>query len=271
MRLDTAVVCVLRRFFSASDTFQWEPYLRHRNSYGCKGYRISRYLPLVKASGHSEVADIFRELARPSNNVNVTRTDRYLVTITILCASDVFGLRVCRSPCSPSGAKATALVGAPHPLHIVLRLPVQPRGCRLCIAERRVSFATRCGHSQGTGEYALLARAVLTQGQVQQQAEGMGGAWGARTCEEEGVVGVPGRVLLGLEQRVKVPEAARQHRHPHPHSIWRKQSGACIISIVGLPSSELWRDEQLMVGTTGSCLTCSQHSCLWASLRTPCL
>ena len=38
MRLDTAVVCVLRRFFSASDTFQWEPYLRGRNSYGLADY-----------------------------------------------------------------------------------------------------------------------------------------------------------------------------------------------------------------------------------------
>lgn len=27
MRLDTAVVCVRRRFFSASDSFQWDPYL----------------------------------------------------------------------------------------------------------------------------------------------------------------------------------------------------------------------------------------------------
>lgn len=31
MRLDTAVVCVLSRFFSASDTFQWEPYLQDSN------------------------------------------------------------------------------------------------------------------------------------------------------------------------------------------------------------------------------------------------
>ena len=42
------------------------------------------------------------------------------------------------------------LVGAPHPLHIVLRLPVQPRGGRLCIAEHCVSFATRSDYLQGT-------------------------------------------------------------------------------------------------------------------------
>ena len=116
---------------------------------------------------------------------------------------------MCRGPRSPGGAKATALMGAPHPLHIVLRLPIQPRGGRLCIAARRVSFATRCEHAQGAGGSALLTRAVLTQGHVQQQAEGMGRARGARTCEEEGIVGVPGRVLLGLEQRIKVPEAAQ--------------------------------------------------------------
>ena len=62
MRLDTAVVCVLRRFFSASDTFQWEPYLRHRKSYGCKVYRTSRYLSPIEASDCSEVDEIFWEL-----------------------------------------------------------------------------------------------------------------------------------------------------------------------------------------------------------------
>ena len=28
------------------------------------------------------------------------------------------------------------------------------------------------------------------------------------TCKEEGVMCIPGRMLLGLEQRIKVPEAA---------------------------------------------------------------
>lgn len=32
MRLDTAVVCVRSRFFSASDTFQWDPYLHSKES-----------------------------------------------------------------------------------------------------------------------------------------------------------------------------------------------------------------------------------------------
>ena len=53
------------------------------------------------------------------------------------------GLGMNRISLSPSGAEATMLMGATHPLHIVLRLPVQPRGRRLCIAERRISFATR--------------------------------------------------------------------------------------------------------------------------------
>ena len=64
------------------------------------------------------------------------------------------------------------------------------------------------------------------------RVKGVGRARGARTCEEEGVVGVPGRVLLGLEQRVKVPEAAQHHGHPHPHSTWQKQTGACAMSLV---------------------------------------
>ena len=33
------------------------------------------------------------------------------------------------------------------------------------------------------------------------------------TCEEESVVRIPGWMLLGLEQCIKVPEAARSYTH----------------------------------------------------------
>ena len=52
-------------------------------------------------------------------------------------------------------------------------------------------------------------------------------------------MGVPGRVLLGLEQRIKVPEAARHHGNPHQRSMWQKQNGAGTMSIVNMPFPNL--------------------------------
>lgn len=52
---------------------------------------------------------------------------------------------------------------------------------------------------------------------------GQAGRGGKRTSEEEGVVRISGRVLLRLEQRIEVPEAAHQLvRHlPHQkHHLW---------------------------------------------------
>ena len=53
------------------------------------------------------------------------------------------------------------------------------------------------------------------------------GATAGRTRDEEGVVRVARRVLLRLEQRVKIPEAARALEHSEPHCAstqWRLPS-----------------------------------------------
>ena len=113
-----------------------------------------------------------------------------------------------------------------HPLQVVLGQPIGRGHSRLCNVTHTTLLSSRRLH----GDFSLVQincdgidsclvghgrtpklRPVSVQKQVVSWLVGWrGGGEGGQglTCEKEGIMCIPGRVLLRLEQRIKVPEAA---------------------------------------------------------------
>ena len=121
---------------------------------------------------------------------------------------------------SPCGPIASLLMHCPHSLQVVLREALSWRPCRVCRVSRHERFMylliqgsakQRCSSNAHATARTLPMPSWLQS--VIAAPVSVYTACSALTCQEEGVVSIPGWVLLGLEQCIKVPEAAQERRN----------------------------------------------------------
>ncbi len=152
----------------------------------------------------------------------------------------------------PGGAKASPLMCIPDPLYIVLRLPGQRRCCWLC------NHAPQSGLPSCIPDQRLVRDTVHTQKRLtpKQHMRSPSGTNGCRksggcakllmqgqvhTCEEEGVMRIPGGMLLWLEQGIEIPETAQEETclgsmylvHSCWHLLIPNLPGSITLSILG--------------------------------------